>query len=94
MATSSDTVPELVQRCRDRGLRRTDSLEMVLQLLLDAERPLTASEIVEAPELKGHCDPATVYRLLVRLEEHGILRRLGLRDRIQAALFAHEHKLA
>ena len=81
MTPPSDSLAELVQRCRDRGLRRTDSLETVLKILLDADRPLTATEIVETPDLKGHCDPATVYRLLVRLEEHGILRRLGLRDR-------------
>jgi Fe2+ or Zn2+ uptake regulation protein len=31
--------------------------------------------------LKDRCDKATIFRLLVRLEKHGILRRLGLHDR-------------
>ena len=31
--------------------------------------------------LKDGCDKATVYRLLTRLETHGIIRRLGLHNR-------------
>jgi len=93
MTPPSEPLAKLVQRCRDGGLRRTASLETVLQILLDSGRPLTASEIVETPALKGHCDPATVYRLLLRLEEHGILRRLGLRDRAAhyTILRSHSH---
>lgn len=72
-------------------MRRTQAMESVLGLLLEADRPLTAGEIVESPDLKGRCDPATVYRLLLRLEEHGILRKLGLRDRAAHFTVRHAH---
>lgn len=85
------TVDALIARCRALGMRRTQALDAVLRLLTDTGRPLTASEIVDSPELKGQCDPATVYRMLVRLEEQGILRRLGLRDRAAHYTIRHAH---
>lgn len=85
------TLSELVDRCRTGGMRRTQALESVLRLLLESDHPLTAGVIAESPGLKGHCDPATVYRLLLRLEEHGILRRLGLRDRAAHYTIRHSH---
>ncbi len=88
---SKKSLTQLIDRCRAGGMRRTQALESVLTLLLDSDRPMTAGEIAEAPALKGHCDPATVYRLLVRLEEHGILRRLGLRDRAAYYTIRHAH---
>lgn len=68
-----------VKRCRDSGLRRTKAMEEVLRALIDSPRPRTLSELVDA--LGDLCDKATVYRLLIRLEEKGILRRLGLHER-------------
>ena len=85
------SLAELVDRCRERGMRRTQAMESVLKVLLEADCPLTAGEIVESPELKGQCDPATVYRLLLRLEDHGILRKLGLRDRAAHFTVRHAH---
>lgn len=91
---SKQSLSELIDRCRAGGMRRTQALESVLQLLLESERPMTAGELAEAKPLKGRCDPATVYRLLVRLEEKGVLRRLGLRDRAAhyAVRHAHSHE--
>ena len=77
----SEQVEIVVARCRGVGLRKTHVLEQVLEQLLQSKRPLTASEIVESEPLSGKCDPATIYRLLTRLEEKAILRRLGLHDR-------------
>lgn len=82
---------EFIERCRAKGLRRTRAMEAVIELIRDAAMPLSATEIVEAPTLKGNCDPATVYRLLARLEEHGILRRLGLRERAAHYTLRHRH---
>ena len=70
-----------ISRCRDAGLRRTGALEDLLKCLIASERPLTLADLAEAALLKDRCDKATVFRLLVRLEKHGILRRLGLHDR-------------
>lgn len=72
---------ETVARCRAVGLRRTWALEEMLKQLIAASQPLTLADLAESPELKDRCDKATVFRLLVRLEKHSILRRLGLHDR-------------
>lgn len=68
-----------VQQCRDHGLRRTKAMEEVLRALIENDQPLTLADLVDA--LGDLCDKATVYRLLIRLEEKGILRRLGLHER-------------
>lgn len=70
-----------VERCRSAGLRRTRAMEELLRLLIASGSPLTLAELSETEELKRQCDKATVFRLLTRLEKHGILRRLGLHDR-------------
>ncbi|MCE9519595.1 MAG: transcriptional repressor [Verrucomicrobia bacterium] len=72
---------DVLLRCRNAGLRRTRALEAVLQSLVSSNKPLTLAHVAESPELKNSCDKATVYRLLTRLEHHGIIRRLGLHDR-------------
>ena len=66
-------------------------MEAVIEHLMDAGKPLSTTEIAEAPSLKHSCDPATVYRLLSRLEEKGILRRLGLRERSAHYALRHGH---
>lgn len=70
-----------ITRCRAAGLRRTWALEELLKQLIASHRPLTLADIASSKELRNRCDKATVFRLLVRLEKHGILRRLGLHDR-------------
>ncbi len=47
---------------------------------------MTLSELAQSPRLTNQCDKATVFRLLQRLADKGILRRLGLHER--AAYFA------
>ena len=76
-----DLLTQTITRCREAGLRRTWALEELLKQLIQTHRPLTLADIADAKELKNRCDKATVFRLLVRLEKHGILRRLGLHDR-------------
>ncbi|MCU0797815.1 MAG: transcriptional repressor [Akkermansiaceae bacterium] len=75
------TVNELIDRCRTVGLRRTKALEQLLSTLLESPRPMTLAELAESPLLADQCDKATVFRLLQRLENHGIVRRLGLHER-------------
>lgn len=77
----SQVIDDTLLRCRSAGLRRTRALEAVLQRLMSATRPLTLADIAGSPALKTGCDKATVYRLLMRLESHGIIRRLGLHNR-------------
>lgn len=72
---------DALARCRKVGLRRTKALEELLQTLLDAEGPVTLAALAHSPRLTSLCDKATLYRLLHRLTDKGIVRRLGLHER-------------
>jgi Fur family transcriptional regulator, ferric uptake regulator len=76
-----ELIESLLQRAREAGLRRTKAMENVLEILVAAHEPLNLADIADSPRLRSGADRATVYRLLVKLEEHSILRRLGLHDR-------------
>lgn len=77
----STTVQDTIERCREAGLRRTKALEELVTTLLEKERPMTLGELAASPRLIEQCDKATVFRLLQRLTEKGIVRRLGLHER-------------
>lgn len=83
MSTALNTI---IDQCRAEGLRRTKALESLLATLLESDRPMTLAELSQSPRLSDQCDKATVFRLLQRLADKGILRRLGLHER--AAYFA------
>lgn len=68
-------------KAKEGGLRRTRALENVLEILIASHQPMSLADISESPDLETRADRATVYRLLVKLEERGIIRRLGLHDR-------------
>ncbi len=91
MAEADPILTELIERCRAAGMRRTHALEAVLRRLLESDQPLTATQIAETEGLSGQFDPATIYRMLQRLEDNGLLRRLGLRDRSSYYVIRHGH---
>lgn len=74
-------VTETIDRCRKAGLRRTKALEELLSTLIEGGRPMTLAELAASKRLTAQCDKATVFRLLQRLADHGIVRRLGLHER-------------
>jgi len=82
----SDELTALITRCRAEGLRRTKALEELLTTLLESDRPMTLAELTKSPRLLNQCDQATVFRLIQRLADKAIIRRLGLHER--AAYFA------
>ena len=82
----SDDLTTIIERCRTEGLRRTKALEELVATLLESDRPMTLAELAESPRLANQCDKATVFRLLQRFANKGIVRRLGLHER--AAYFA------
>jgi len=88
-----ETPAELLAACRAAGLRRTQLLENVLEVLRTHAEPVKISGLLQARGIRGTCDPATLYRLLQRLETKGLVRRIGLHER--AAHFtlhrAHHH---
>lgn len=71
----------LIVRCKESGLRRTKALEAVLLALSSENRPMTLAELANNPELTNSCDKATIFRLISRLTDKGIVRRLGLHER-------------
>jgi len=84
---------EAVERARASGLRRTKALEDVLSILIHACQPLTLADIAESQHLGSGADKATVYRLLMKLEQRALIRRLGLHDRAAyyTLILADEH---
>jgi len=74
-------IQEIVDRCRELGLRRTKALEELIATLIENDRPMTLAELATSERLAEQCDKATVFRLLQRLAAHGIVRRLGLHER-------------
>lgn len=79
-------VAKCVETLRARGMRRTPALERVIEEMAIAGRPLTVQELAAKPALAKQCDQATVYRLVIKLLEQGLVRKLGLQER--SAYFA------
>jgi len=80
------TTEDILKQCKENGLRRTKALEVLLETLLVENAPMTLAELSEHSNLADMCDRATVFRLLQRLTDKGIIRRLGLHER--AAYFS------
>jgi len=74
-------VEDCIHRIRALGMRRTRALECVLGELANENLPLTIGDLAQKPSLHQQCDPATIYRLVERLQQVGILRKLGLHER-------------
>lgn len=70
-----------IDRCRAAGLRKTRALEQLLETLVETDRPMTLADLSSSSRLRKQCDKATVFRLLQRLTDKGIVRRLGLHER-------------
>ena len=86
----AENIQEFVARCietlRARGMRRTRALELVIEEMARAGRPVTVQELASTEALALQCDQATVYRLVIKLLEQGLVRKLGLHER--SAYFA------
>lgn len=81
MSDESTRVESLLKECAAVGLRRTTALEACLRVFASAEQPMTLQQIAAAPVFGVSCDPATIYRLVSRLEERRIVRRIGFHSR-------------
>ncbi|MDP0490719.1 MAG: transcriptional repressor [Verrucomicrobiota bacterium JB023] len=79
-------VDSVLAKAREVGLRKTRALEAVVNAMAEAGTPVTLNELEKSEGVEGICDRATLFRLLNRLSEHGLARRLGLHER--AAHFA------
>lgn len=68
-------------RLRQSGLRSTSARVAVLQLLEQAESPLSHAELADRLVPSGY-DRATVYRNLIDMAEAGLLSRAELGDHV------------
>ncbi|RFF26323.1 MULTISPECIES: Fur family transcriptional regulator [unclassified Wenzhouxiangella] len=74
---SSQVIREVEQRCRQRGLRLTPTRRRVLELVLSAEGPVKAYDLLD--QLKAeqpNAAPPTIYRALEFLLENHFIHRL------------------
>lgn len=78
---SAAATKELIDRLRQAGMRRTKALEELLGTLQETNKPMTLAELSASRRLTDLCDKATVFRLLQKLADHGVVRRLGLHER-------------
>ncbi len=68
---------ELLNHCRENGLRVTVGLRAILDALNAADLPQSLLDLEQNKELAKLCDRATIFRTLQRLEGIGLLRRLN-----------------
>ncbi|MGI8967894.1 MAG: Fur family transcriptional regulator [Chloroflexota bacterium] len=78
---------------REHGLHATSARVAVLQILSEEHRHRSVEEIrAEVLERYPAIDPATVYRTLETLQEHGLVVRVELGDkRTRWTYVTHEH---
>lgn len=80
-AQSNDPTNEIIDRLRALGMRKTTALTQVLDALASSTLPLTISEISDRLADGSRCDPATIYRMLEKLERARVVRKLGMHER-------------
>ncbi len=67
--------------CREKGMRRTHALRQILRVLFRLDRPIGWANLAKEPALADSCDPSSIFRILVKLEEIGLVRRMGSPER-------------
>ncbi|MCE2565375.1 transcriptional repressor [Komagataeibacter sp. FNDCF1] len=86
--------------CQDRGVRLTEMRRLVLDLVLAAERPLGAYDLLEQLRIsRGRpVAPPTVYRALDFLMEQGLIHKIerlsafvGCRHMLESGHICHGH---
>jgi Fe2+ or Zn2+ uptake regulation protein len=62
------------------GIKTTKAMAALVDEMLLHERPITISELNELPTLEM-LNPTTLYRLITKMEQVGVVRRIGLHTR-------------
>ena len=81
MSSKHTDIDKLLLECSSSGMRRTAALDACLRVLASADQPMTLQQIAGDSSFDVSCDPATIYRLVSRLEERRIVRRIGFHSR-------------
>ena len=96
--TFSDHTTRLLDRaektCAARGVRLTGLRRQILGLILEAESPTGAYDLLERLRAsRGPAAPPTVYRTLEFLQEQGLVHRLERLSAFVGCVDAHGHDL-
>lgn len=81
MTQGDKDISSLLSTCREIGMRKTKTLVSTLRVLASTRQPVTLQQITESPDFGVNCDPATIYRLVTKLTENRIVRRIGFHSR-------------
>ncbi|HWL52885.1 MAG TPA: transcriptional repressor [Chthoniobacteraceae bacterium] len=77
---SAQSLAWAFQFCHDKGVRKTRARDALIHCLLELG-PISWRGLSESSPLSEICNPSTVFRLLVRLEEIGLVRRITVRGK-------------
>ncbi|MDF7799513.1 transcriptional repressor [Pontiellaceae bacterium B1224] len=90
MTNKTTVIGDMEQEVRallhQQGLRVTTPCLLVLQILAGAKAPLSHTEVLEQIK-QGDCDPATVYRNLIKLRDAGLACVVSQADGIDRYVF-------
>ncbi|MBM4076857.1 MAG: transcriptional repressor [Planctomycetes bacterium] len=81
MPTLLSTNPQIRNRLREAGLRATTGRIAILEVLMDANRPMHHAEVAQAIS-DVQLNHSTVFRALTDMADAGLLRRLELGDHV------------
>ncbi len=79
--SSEERLEWALDYCREKGLRRTHALRQILRALFRIDHPIGWANLAKEPDIVDSCDPSSVFRILVKLEEIGLVRRMGSPER-------------
>ena len=72
-----------VKLCEQAQLRMTPARQNILGCLARYRTPVNLDTITQADEIRGLCDPTTVYRTLMLLKELDVVRQVSVGHRIR-----------
>jgi len=82
MNEEQNILEHLLQQVSEAGMRKTRATIEVLKALVDAKGPVSLNELcAENGPLKAEYEMPTIFRLMTRLEQQGLVQKLGFRDR-------------
>ena len=84
---------QVIDQLRETGMRKTEALEELLQVMMESHKPFLLSELSEVPGLAER-DQATIYRLVTKLKELGFVRQLNFGEKgnyFQLNIAGHHH---
>lgn len=91
--TVQESLAEAERRCMRSGARLTDLRRSIFEILLTAHKPVKAYDIIECMRDRGQrLTPASIYRTLEFLLEHGLAHRVNALNAYVPCTGPHEEQ--